>query len=184
MKRWLYIGIPLVLLALGSVLFYQFVWSAPPEQADRKLEDKADTAGSGMDSEDEKGQKNVSGEKSGSPEAASAVRKAHDVINGLVGWGRSGSFHFSKNEEKLQTILAQIASASEDAGDTVKRDLENAKKAIEKAQKNEDVKGVLVAHRILHDLDGHLNDDPLDGKIWGYTETVSEDAKKALKYLQ
>jgi len=114
-----------------------------------------------------------------------AIKDMHNTLNNLVGWGGAEKFSFSSNKAKLEALYDDIELIIiYEKTDSIKSDLQNALDALEKAMNEEDINGIIVVHRIVHDLDGYLNKDPLDGKIWGYTETVSGNAKKALKYIQ
>ncbi|MBS4204259.1 hypothetical protein [Lederbergia citrea] len=170
MKKLLYIGVPLFLIITGSIVFYLGINNSERNPA---------VKGTGAPPQVE-----AVGEAT-SPMAVDAVKDAHEILNGFVGWGGSKNFSFSSNANKFETLYKYIDLAILHAPEkSLETDLENALNALKKAQQHKDVQGLLVAHRILHDLDGYLNKDPLDGKVWGYTETVSGNARKALKYIQ
>ena len=114
-----------------------------------------------------------------------AVNNAHQILNEFVGWGGSKRFNFSSNANKINSLIEYIElGISHAPKKDIETDLHNALKVLETSQQNNDIKGLLIAHRILHDLDGYINKDPLDGKVWGYTLTVSGSDRKAKKYIE
>ncbi|MCR2821130.1 hypothetical protein [Lederbergia panacisoli] len=182
MKKLILIGIPLILVLAGAALYYSYTSGKVSKVVVNKdsidnNKEKQSVAQVDVDVEVDETENIVLTNE--------AVKETHDTLNGLVGWGKSEKFSFSSNIGKLESLYDDVELMIIYAKkDTVKSDLQNALDAIEKAIKAEDVNGLIVAHRIVHDLDGYLNEDPLDGKVWGYTETVSGNAKKALKYIQ
>ncbi|MBS4198462.1 hypothetical protein KHA93_02220 [Bacillus sp. FJAT-49732] len=178
MKKWLIIGIPLILVLVGSAIYITKFY--PGKEV--KVVKEHST------SNEEQPVAEVDVEVDENENIAltnEAIKETHDRLNSLVGWGKAEKFSFKSNKEKLDSLYNDIELIIIYAKtDTVKSDMQNALDALEKAMKNEDINGLIVVHRIVHDLDGYLNDNPLDGKVWGYTETVSGNAKKALKYIQ
>ena len=180
MKKWiLIIGIPLILVLAGTAIYFTYSNSGKDTKAvlNGSPTNKEKSTVAQVDVEVVETENIVLTDE--------AIKEAHDTLNSLVGWGKSEEFNFSSNKKELESLFADIELIMiYEKKDTVKSDLQNALDAMEKAMKAEDVNGLIVAHRIVHDLDGYLNEDPLDGKVWGYTETVSKNAKKALKYIQ
>lgn len=178
LKKWLIIGIPLILALVGSAIYITKFY--PGKEV--KVVKEHST------SNEEQPVAEVDVEVDENENIAltnEAIKETHDTLNSLVGWGKAEKFSFKSNKKKLDSLYNDIELIIIYAKtDTVKSDMQNALDALEKAMKNEDNNGLIVVHRIVHDLDGYLNDNPLDGKVWGYTETVSGNAKKALKYIQ
>lgn len=180
MKKWiLMIGIPLILVLTATGIY--FAKSNPGKDAKVVKEEQETSTEQQPVVEVDVGVD----EKEHLALTNEAIKETHDTINALIGWGKADKFSFKSNQTKLDSLHNDIELIILYAKkDTVKADMENALDALEKAMKSEDVNGLIVVHRIVHDLDGYLNNDPLDGKVWGYTETVSGNAKKALKYIK
>ncbi|WJQ13100.1 hypothetical protein QT238_13095 [Geobacillus stearothermophilus] len=175
MKKYVFLGISLFLTALGGAYFYFNI--GEPITKSKSHEETTNT--------NENLSKKQSNDISAQENANEAISITHDFLNDLLGWGGAKTFDFKDNKEnigKLHTYIKEAISLA--SNETIKSDLNNALKAVEKAEKNKDVYGLLVAHRIFHDLDGYLNNDPLDGNVWGYTQTASGSSKKAEKYLK
>lgn len=55
---------------------------------------------------------------------------------------------------------------------------------LESAIENKDTGGLKYAHRVIHDLDYHINGRSGDGIIYGVTSLRDDNIKAVLKYIQ
>jgi hypothetical protein len=86
------------------------------------------------------------------------IANAHGMFNTLLGYGMADGFDFEYNKVDVygerDAIKAQLPSVKDD---TLKEDLEDVVKLINKGYNDKDVEKLLYAHRILHDLDMTMN---------------------------
>lgn len=175
LKKLFFIGIPIIAILIGALLF-SFELKNSDKHTKFKPSNEAVLHSNVLPEADvESDNSTVSGD---------AVKKAHEILNEFVGWGGSEKFNFDSTKNRFDTLNKYIQLALDHTSSkTIQSDLQNSLSVLEKAQETKDIDGIIIAHRILHDLDGFINEDPLDGKVWGYTETVTGSAEEVLKYI-
>ncbi|MDT8858867.1 hypothetical protein N0O92_01405 [Alkalihalobacillus sp. MEB130] len=99
------------------------------------------------------------------------IASAHDELNRLVGWNRYRGFSWKQNESALTSLVSQLEKMVEmETNDKRRKDAENTIAALNQALDSRDTQGIILAHRIMHDLDYYVNGNDGDGKRYNVTE--------------
>lgn len=127
------------------------------------------------------------------PPIKEEVRQLHLIMNNLTGWGQLSKYKDKSNSgwETVASYLAGENSIVARVNDIIvkinseplKQDLEAFALAFEKAYERKDVDLLLLAHRIVHDLDYWVfNYETVSGgsrNYWGVTITLEGDKASA-----
>lgn len=121
----------------------------------------------------------------------SLVRTTHNVLNDLVGWGRIGWF-LPQTDWSWQKVHLLITAGFLDRvrhvtkvvqPETIGQDLEAFAKAVEIAYQRRDARMLILAHRIIHDLDYWVFSPEGSKEYWGATITLEGERAPAKKIL-
>ncbi|MCM8901260.1 hypothetical protein KVG29_08500 [Caldicoprobacter algeriensis] len=125
------------------------------------------------------------------------VHQLHLIMNNLTGWGQLGKYK-DKSGSGWETVASYLAGENSIVdrvydiiakidSETLKQDLEAFALAFEKAYEKKDIDLLLLAHRIVHDLDYWVfNYKTVSGgsrNYWGVTVTLEGDKASAKEVL-
>ncbi|WP_078429071.1 hypothetical protein [Alkalihalobacterium alkalinitrilicum] len=103
-------------------------------------------------------------------EVKQVISSSHKTLNVAVGWQGHQNFSWTNRQEELKSLLAKTNSILENVSESsLEQDIMNVVACIEKAINDHDVEGVILAHRIMHDLDYYLNGNAADGILYFIT---------------
>ncbi|TMW70689.1 hypothetical protein [Alteribacter natronophilus] len=119
-------------------------------------------------------------------QAKAVLENAHDYLNKITGWGRIDNVIPSElvttpGWHKLREDQLFLESQGF-APSAAKRDVERAGALIRLVETEEDKQALLLLHRVLHDLDIHVNES--EGQHFGVTEAFGNEsaAEEAAMY--
>jgi hypothetical protein len=127
------------------------------------------------------------------PPIKEEVRQLHLIMNNLTGWGQLGKY-LDESGSGWNTVASYLAGENNIVdrvyniiekidSDTLKQDLEAFALAFSKAYEEGDVDLLILAHRIVHDLDYWVfNYETVSGgsrNYWGATITLEGDKASA-----
>ncbi|OLO27574.1 hypothetical protein BTR23_19865 [Alkalihalophilus pseudofirmus] len=171
-KTFGYGGIAVVLLifigALTGVIYQQSKESTV--QVNEESEESTPSI-EGVSNEEEKNE-NIDGniDVNEIEEVKQVISSSHKTLNVAVGWQGHQNFSWTNRQEELKTLLAKTNSLLENVSESsLEQDIMNVVACIEKAINDQDVEGVILAHRIMHDLDYYLNGNAADGILYFVT---------------
>ncbi|KGP90953.1 hypothetical protein N780_02395 [Pontibacillus chungwhensis BH030062] len=97
------------------------------------------------------------------------VETVHYKFNKALGHGSYASLN-QQDFNGLKDMVKPIESLLDETEDElIRKDLENALYYLQAAQSGQDTTELRTVHRILHDLDFHINGPTSDNIEWGYT---------------
>ncbi|WP_156288675.1 hypothetical protein [Oceanobacillus salinisoli] len=182
----------LSLIFVGAIGIIVFIFNVIENRAEkeRAVEEQKESVIDNIKTEDqEPDQSNEANEESPSSETTGKnvdenklIAEVHERLNEMTGWGRYQNFDFQDSNDlhRIEIIMERLERLIENSTDDVLlNDYTNAYLVVEKSLEEEDVEGVLHAHRIFHDLDIHLNDYD-SNEIFGYTEWKSGQQPRAI----
>ncbi|MDE5415430.1 hypothetical protein [Alkalihalobacterium chitinilyticum] len=98
------------------------------------------------------------------------VADSHSTLNVAVGWQGHRNFSWAERTKDLNNLVNTKRPLLEGISDNdIEQDILNVVACIEKAITEQDVEGILLAHRIMHDLDYYLNGNEADGILYHVT---------------
>ncbi|SDN19619.1 hypothetical protein [Alkalicoccus daliensis] len=124
-------------------------------------------------------------------EAAEVIAELHNSFNEIAGYGGAETLQFKEYKENEYKQIQEDASyLKEDlvAQSRLLIDLEFLYRMNQFAVHYEDRMAIRYAHRIIHDLDIHINDNGTDTskKIWGITQAFGskEGIQRMHRYIE
>lgn len=98
------------------------------------------------------------------------VADSHSTLNVAVGWQGHRNFSWADRTKELKSLVNAKKPLLEGITDNdIEQDILNVVACIEKAIIDQDVEGILLAHRIMHDLDYYINGNEADGILYHVT---------------
>ncbi|WP_216829298.1 hypothetical protein [Alkalihalobacterium elongatum] len=98
------------------------------------------------------------------------ISESHKTLNVAVGWQGYRDFSWENKNKELQFLVDNTKPLLEDIADQhIEQDILNVIACIEKAINDQDVEGIILAHRIMHDLDYYINGNESDGILYHVT---------------
>ncbi|MFD1708877.1 hypothetical protein ACFSCZ_19620 [Siminovitchia sediminis] len=109
------------------------------------------------------------------------IAQVHEFYNELLGWGNAehikwDSLNFSQMQEDIQEIYETVEPSK------IENDIRNAETLLQVAIHERDSMSLRWLHRIVHDLDYHLNQAEID-REWDVTDAFDGDPDVVRNYL-
>ncbi|WP_026691118.1 hypothetical protein [Alteribacter aurantiacus] len=111
--------------------------------------------------------------------AKATLGSAHDYLNELTGWNRIQDLEMSevKVSGEWHRLREELSFLYNDgfAASVAKEDIGTAMRLVEMAESGGDIEALRFLHRVVHDLDIHINE--ADGDDWGVTAAFGYENK-------